>query len=221
MYFWEILSALYALVMLGLAYYTFKLPQSRLRLYLKMTCSSLFVMIAIYWLWYGTNKAWAIGILIAQIVALIGDYYLGKKEESLPGYLLKGVGAFTICQFIYWMTFSQVKQLPLYVIIGAGAFVMGLYFIKLPFDLGKEKGVLCLYGLMLILMVLSAMNIYIGVSQEAFGNVLFMAALSFGISDIILLFKYFIIKNNRYIMVFNVFTYFIAQWLFAMSSYWL
>ena len=153
-----------------------------------------------------------IAILIGLGFSLVGDIFLiFDKQLFLPGLVV-----FLLAHFCYVAAFYQLPVMP-NAIYSAVPFVLffAIFMRVLWYGLGPMKFPVMIYALTICMMGRFAMNRYLNL-QTMESALAFAGALIFIVSDSLLAYDKFkkpIPKKDIYILG----TYFVAQWLIALS----
>ena len=208
-------------------------PQkTRKSLILKMTCSTLFVAVAVLSVFLAGNiTRYAVLMLVALCFGWVGDYFLHAKSSQT--YFIIGALSFLIGHIIFIVAYlhalkayGAVRVLELWHVIGMIA-VLGIAIaiglkMRIKFTPAALKYGILVYAVALTFMFLKASEL----GYRAFaasGSVLPLLVLAFGslfflLSDSSLGVILFCgQKDNRPLKVFNIATYFAGQVLLASS----
>lgn len=157
-----------------------------------------------------TNRKW---ILAALFFSWLGDVLLMFQEKDALFFML-GLAAFLIAHIFYIIFFFEINRkekskLNLFIIIAVVAYYIGLLTILFP-TLGEMKIPVIVYGLVISIMLLSALHLPITKNREASIG-LMMGAVLFVISDSVLAINKFY-RPFEYSGVLIMLTYGLAQW---------
>ena len=164
----------------------------------------------------GQNLTYTLGILVGLILSLGGDIALmfdNKRAFAL------GLGLFLLAHIAYIVTFSLLSPFSSreYLVVAILAAAGVLFFMLIRSGLGKLKGPVIVYILVISLMVSRAFSTLFSVNfTEKQGLMIFFGALLFYLSDIILAANRFWRpwKYNRISLAF----YYSGQLLLALAA---
>lgn len=221
-YIWAFIIALISLVVLSL-----KKPNSLNRLIAKTITSALFITILISGAidTVSFNPVYFVLLLLAQVASLAGDVLLGAnaaevvKNKFPYAWRQYGCYAFMIAHvffsaaMIYLFGFSWISLIV--PVLGA----VGAFYATKHFGLTDKKLVilLCVYAGLMTFMVSTTLGAAINTGFASQGVHVMLAGLFFLMSDSTLLFKYYAKKPLKFYSWFSCITYYVAQFLFALS----
>ena len=201
--------------------------------YIKNITSIFFILTAVTGAFNNTDypEIWkfALPLVVGQVFGLMGDIYLDQKwlyPQHDGQYLNLGFTSFGIGHFFYiGAIITQAKfsitDMILPLAIGVVTTVVTLLMAKpTKQDYGKFKTIVAVYCLILGTMAGTALWAAIKTKQVAY-IVMDIGAIFFLISDIILSPMYFAIKkdkNTPFNFVLNHATYYIGQYMIALST---
>lgn len=174
------------------------------------------------------NYSYGLFILIGGVFGLMGDVFLDQKYlhlENKDEYLYMGFASFGLGHlfYIYALWKSASLELSDIWLPIATAILIPIVNLILPKlfgqDFGKFKGIATLYAVVLSFTVGSAIMAYMRTGFV--GHLLFaVAGVSFLASDLELSAMYFTVtkdKNTPARFIINIVTYYLAQYLIALS----
>ena len=200
----------------------------------KMVCSTLFVLAGALASLYGYfNSDFFIyppGILIALVLSWLGDLFLAF---SLKGkWFIFGLGSFLLAHVAYVVAFSLgvLKFMPSwYEYIIVAVMLIACFIIKNKCDikLGEMKIPVLFYAITISVMLARAINI--GITALLYASeyglttciLMIFGALMFVASDSVLVFIIFKNKSNSKTETANLVTYYLAQFAFAASIFFI
>lgn len=203
--------------------------KNKTSLMIKMICSALFVLTAVFAMLYSGHKGvYTVVMLIGFGFSFVGDFFLhvnSKKSSFAIGFFsffLAHISYITAYSLVmaktYGKGFFSVWQLAIIVVI----FVIAVIVAKTQkLQLGKIKIPVMVYAFVLTTMLVKACvlgSLIITNNVSVLGTVvLILGAVSFSISDSTLIFIYFSDKKSYGLKFINSATYFAAQLLLASS----
>lgn len=175
---------------------------------------------------------YGIMIIIGGVFGLLGDVYLDQKwihKESNDNYLRMGFSVFAIGHLFYVYAISTVveislKDLLIAVLVGVGFSTINFLLSKpLKQDFGKFKVFVFCYGMVLTVMLVTSGIAYYKTRSTAF-LIYLIAGAFFFVSDVILSAIYFTkdgkkVTVTRFIL--NIIAYYAAQYLIAVTPYFI
>ena len=180
-------------------------------------------MISIFFRFYHPH----LFILLGLLFGMIGDLVLAlrplrpKDEDKII--ILGGIISFSIGHISYLMYLFQVSSLTLlsilFSIFMTGIVIALSYFMK--FKMGITKIPSYIYSALIFLMIGQAISMYVSISSDTGFLMLMIGAILFGASDLILAPIYYQDLNKKYMVFFNLITYYGAQILIAYSIFFL
>lgn len=157
-------------------------------------------------------------MLIALILCMLGDFFLGIIKNDKKIFMIQGLVCFMMAHIIYIYLMCQDISFKLTDLIIPIIGLLFIYFIshKLKMDLKNKALPIYLYSFIVFFMGSKALYILLysthsGADVFAIGGILFL------ISDLILLFLYFKFKNNTKLQLANSILYYLAQYLMVIS----
>ncbi len=173
---------------------------------------------------------YGIMIIIGGVFGLLGDVYLDQKwihKESNDDYLRMGFSVFALGHLFYVYAIQSVVEISLKDMVIPAVLAVGFPLLNeclkkpLKQDFGKFRGYVFFYGMVLSFMVALSGVAYYKTRSTAF-LIYLIAGLFFFVSDIVLSAIYFT-KDGRKVTVarfiINIIAYYIAQYLIAISTY--
>jgi len=175
---------------------------------------------------------YGIMIIIGGVFGLLGDVYLDQKwihKESNDDYLRMGFSVFALGHLFYVYAIQSVVEISLKDMIIPAALAVGFPLLNeclkkpLKQDFGKFRGFVFFYGMVLSFMVALSGMAYYRTGSKAF-LIYLIAGLFFFVSDIILSAIYFTkdgkkVTVTRFIL--NIIAYYVAQYLIAITTYFI
>lgn len=169
-------------------------------------------------------------IIIGGVFGLLGDVYLDQKwihKDSNDDYLKMGFSVFAIGHMFYIFATMEVTDIGLKDMIVPALLAVGFPLLNeclkkpLKQDFGKFRVFVFCYGMVLSFMVALSGVAYYKTGSTAF-LIYLIAGLFFFVSDIILSAIYFTrdgkkVTVTRFIL--NIIAYYIAQYLIAITTY--
>lgn len=195
------------------------LNQSDFRIFIKMLASSLFLGVGLFG-YFQKSSLIASFVLIGLGFSFLGDLFLGliKKDENRT-YFLLGVGFFSLTHIFYGLAFYQVASFSIFHIIVL-AFVYTILFFDFNspyFDFKGNKVVVVIYATLISIVggfALQALS-----SPEITIRFLSLGAISFFLSDFLLMHVYFYKNVTKGITPIYLLLYYVGQLLIAFSIF--
>ena len=208
--------------------------RSVLGVYIKNITSIFFILTAVTGAFNNTDMPdvwkYALPIVVGQVFGLMGDIYLDQKwlypqhsDQYLNmGFISFGIGHFFYMGAMYTHAKFSVKDMLVPVVIGIIVTVVNLALEKpTKQKYGKFFAIVTVYCLILGTMLGTAFWAYIRTKQISYLVYTIGAAL-FLLSDVILSPMYFAIENDRntpFNFVLNHTTYYVGQYLIALTPF--
>lgn len=193
---------------------------------IKSIASFCFLAMGIVAVWLADNlEIWHIAIVVALLCGLMGDIFLATdglvKKEYLEPLLLVGLLFFLIGHVIYIIVyFSIADSFNLLFLIIVGIFPLIMFGIIKTKFMEPKKAILpiIIYSAIIGLMVATATNLFVGSSFSKQSTLIFIGALLFTCSDLLLAFYNFGNRKKCNILAYIYMpAYYIAQTLFVLA----
>ena len=223
---------IYATLGLGLAFLIAFLVKAKDKrsvagVFLKNATSIFFILTAVVGLFMNpTQYKYAILIIAGLVFGMLGDIYLDQKwvyPDDMKQYLYAGFISFGIGHFFYIPAIIMASGLPskfwfippiVGIVVGGGNLILEK---PMKQKFGEYKAIVTIYGFVLASMAATAVCAAVFTKSPAF-IVYAIGAVSFMLSDLILSPMYFGEgKNTPANFILNHVTYYIGQYLFAVS----
>ena len=171
-------------------------------------------------------------IIIGGVFGLLGDVYLDQKWihlDSMENYLRMGFSVFAIGHLFYVVATVETAKLGIKDMLIPALIAVGFPLLNeclkkpLKQDFGKFRAFVFCYGMVLSFMVALSGMAYYKTGSKAF-LIYLVAGLFFFVSDIILSAIYFTrdgkkVTVTRFIL--NIIAYYVAQYLIAVTTYFI
>lgn len=179
-------------------------------------------------LWGGGNfKPFAIFMILGGVFSLVGDILLDIKvtyPEDGDKFLFGGMGAFSIAQVMYGLSFIKLFNTFHWATLVAGLAFGVLSVVSLNLVLKIKTGKFTIPSMIYAALISSVLAITIhltiineDVNLKPFFIINILGAVFFLLSDFILAFTYFAEKDSKLFIASNHLTYYAAQFLYAFS----
>lgn len=174
-------------------------------------------------------EIWHICVIAALLFGLMGDIFLGTKgivrEEYIEPLLLAGLLFFLVGHIIYIIVFMTIiNSYVIYLFAIVIVFPLIIYVLMKKNFIEPKKATLpiIMYSSIIALMFVAALNFIIATKGSTKGVLVFVGAVLFTLSDLLLVFYNFrdfgnnlLIKNT--IAFVYMPTYYVAQTLFVLA----
>jgi len=165
----------------------------------------------------------ALLILCGLICGLLGDVFLAlrpiRPKEEDRRIIISGIVAFAIGHIFYYVVLLVLGEFSwLAVIVSVlAAIIIGLGSYLLKYNMGITKIPAIIYSALIFLMVGQALSLAINENFNLFTTLILIGAILFAVSDLILSQIYYAGKDKPAFIIPNLFTYYSAQLLIAVS----
>lgn len=162
-------------------------------------------------------------VLCGLICGLLGDVYLAlrplRPKEEDRHIIITGIVAFSLGHIFYYIVLLLLGAFSWIAVIISVVFAIsiGVGSSVLKYDMGITKIPSIIYSALIFLMVGQALSLAISSNFNLFSTLLFIGAILFAVSDLILSQIYFANKDKPSFIVPNLVTYYAAQLLIALS----
>lgn len=195
------------------------------RLVCKLIASLLFCAVGFAALYIkGSFSAYGIFVMAALVLGLLGDIFLCMKglaaDNKVMFFNAIGFFCFMMGHIAFATIFLSVVKFKLYIlpVMLAGIVAPGLLMLFKVLNARKLNIALLIYGAVIGVMVMAAVNIYANYPGTTVGALSLTAAILFAVSDLTLSVREFGNFKNKAPLIFIVLsTYYIAQCLFAIT----
>jgi len=201
---------------------------------IKSIASLLFITLSVYTFYKSNFNTFGIFVIVAQVFGLLGDIWLDfkyvfreqEKSFTYAGFIVFGIGHIL---YVGGMTSTFMGEgwwWNLLIALGVG-FLAGVAVLlmekPLKMTYGNYKWIVFLYSVFLFMTVGTSFLVALSQLFQNVGfNLLFIGAVSFALSDLILCGTYFAEGKERpFDIISNAITYFGAQYLIAFSLFFI
>lgn len=195
-----------------------------MKLYTKATTSLLFVVLCIFSYLYSKGDIIYFSLLLAGLLcSLLGDVFLGiqsKDKRPLNKMFLLGLISFSFTHVFYISSFNYIYPLNIKDIL----FSLFMILIIIAFLISRKnfnfQGFFiptCIYSILISLMFCKCISTSLLLGKSIVSLLLILGSTSFVVSDIILAFIVFDGKYTKYISILNLTTYYVGQFLIALT----
>jgi uncharacterized membrane protein YhhN len=166
-------------------------------------------------------------VLLGLVSGLLGDLYLAlrplRPKAENEQIILGGITAFSVGHLFYLFALISLSgfhviAIPIAIIMTI-VVILGSKFMK--FQMGIAKYPTYFYSLLIFLMIGSSLGHGLAAGFGMFEILMFLGAILFGISDLILAPIYYQGKDTKLMITLNLMTYYAAQILIALSIYFI
>lgn len=163
-------------------------------------------------------------LLLGLVAGLLGDLYLAlrplRSKIQEPSIILGGVVAFSVGHLFYLAALLTLGTFNFWAIVFSIVISILIYLsaILMKLDWEKSKIPCMIYSFLIFLMIGQAFGNAIQTGFQTMSTIMFVGAVLFGVSDLILSQIYFKGQNdNKGFIIANLSTYYLAQLLLAIS----
>lgn len=158
-------------------------------------------------------------MLLALIFCMLGDVLLGYTKNDKKVFMVPGLLSFLLAHIMYITVMNHFVGFHWFQLIFS---IFGLVLLKivtytLDIHFGFKRYVIWLYTFIIFMTGSKALGLLYTHQNICMG----IGGISFLISDFILLFLYFKYKNNKILQFSNSIIYYFAQYMFAISAYFM